>query len=164
MGRGAMGLEPAEFRRILGHWTTGVAIVATMREDGVPCGLTANAVASVSLEPPLVLACIERAADTHDWIGVRGYFSVNMLNESQERLARRFATLEAEHKFAGVAYRTEVTGAPVLEDALAWVDCRLTQHHPAGDHTIYVGEVVAGDAVQGTPLLYYRGGYGRFAP
>ncbi len=159
-----MAVEPAEFRRILGHWTTGVSIVATMRADGVPCGLTANAVASASLTPPLVLACIESVADTHDFIRESGCFSVNVLNAGQERLARRFATWEASGKFAGVAYRTEATGAPVLEDALAWVDCRLTAEHVAGDHTIYVGEVVAGDAVEGTPLVYYRGGYGRFLP
>lgn len=128
------------------------------------CGLTANAVASVSLEPALVLACIEHDADSHDCIREAGVFSINVLDSSQERLARRFSTWEVDTKFEGLAFRTEVTGAPILTDALAWVDCRVWAAYPGGDHTIFVGEVVAGDAGVGIPIIYYRGGYGRFSP
>jgi flavin reductase (DIM6/NTAB) family NADH-FMN oxidoreductase RutF len=91
-------------------------------------------------------------------------FSVNVLDSSQERMARRFSTWEVDAKFEGLAFRTEVTGAPILTEALAWVDCRLWAEYPGGDHTIFVGEVVAGDAREGIPIIYYRGGYGRFSP
>jgi len=157
-------MEAEEFKRILGHWASGVSIVASKSADGKPCGLTANAVASVSLQPPLVLVCIERNADTHDCVRESGYFSVNVLDSGQERLARRFSAWELGAKFEGIAFHTQTTGAPVLDDALAWVDCRVTAQHDGGDHTIFVGEVLAGDAREGTPLIYYRGGYGRFVP
>jgi flavin reductase (DIM6/NTAB) family NADH-FMN oxidoreductase RutF len=156
-------MDSVEFRRIMGHWVSGVGVV-TSRNGEKPCGLTANAIASVSLVPTLVLACVELDADTHDCIREAGAFCVHMLASDQERLARRFAAWDIADKFEGVAYRTEVTGAPVLENVLAWVDCTLWNSYPAGDHTIYVGEVVAGDAREGVPLLYYRGGYGRLTP
>jgi flavin reductase (DIM6/NTAB) family NADH-FMN oxidoreductase RutF len=157
-------MESSEFRRILGHWVSGVAVVATVKSDGKLCGLTANAVASVSLNPPLILVCIARDADTHECISSAGFFSVNMLDGSNERIARRFSAWEVDKKFDGLAFHTETTGAPILDEALAWLDCRVHAAHDAGDHTIFVGEVVAGDAREGTPLLYYRGGYGRFVP
>jgi flavin reductase (DIM6/NTAB) family NADH-FMN oxidoreductase RutF len=157
-------MEAAEFRRVLGHWVTGVSVVAAQRDDGLPCGLTANAFCSVSLEPPLVLVCVEKDANSHDCIARAGAFSVSVLPAEQERLARRFAEKDIIEKFVGIAYHTEITGAPVLDDALAWVDCRTWATHEAGDHTIYIGEVVAADARESTPLLYYRGGYGRFMP
>ncbi|HEX6559224.1 MAG TPA: flavin reductase family protein [Longimicrobiales bacterium] len=156
-------MESSEFRRILGHWASGVSVVAT-GTSGKLCGLTANAVASVSLQPPLILVCVEHNADSHACIRTAGVFSVNVLDAGQERIARRFATWEVDTKFEGLAFHTEVTGAPILDDALAWLDCRVWAEYPAGDHTIFVGEVVAGDAREGTPLLYYRGGYGRFVP
>lgn len=159
-----MPVDPPEFRRILGHWVTGVAVIATNDPAGRPCGLTANAVASLSLDPPLVLVCVDRTADSHDCIRDAGVFSINVLGAGQERMARRFAAWDVSRKFEGVAYRREATGAPVLEDALAWVDCRLQATHPGGDHSIFVGEVVAGDAGPGGPLVYYRGGYGGFTP
>jgi flavin reductase (DIM6/NTAB) family NADH-FMN oxidoreductase RutF len=159
-----MPVDSAEFRRILGHWTTGVAIVTTAGSGRRPRGLTANAVASVSLEPPLVLVCIERDADTHDSIRSAGSFAISILPQSAERTARRFAGNETEAKFDGIAHRVEVTGAPVLDEALAWVDCRLRDAHDGGDHSIYVGEVLAGDAREGEPLVYYRGGFNRLTP
>jgi flavin reductase (DIM6/NTAB) family NADH-FMN oxidoreductase RutF len=157
-----MTIDPAEFRRILGHWGTGVAVVTTRRGDGQPWGLTANAFASVSLEPPLVLVCVDLTSDTHGDLRTAGAFAVSVLAADQERLARRFADTQERGKFQGVAWREEATGAPILEDAVAWVDCRVWAEYPAGDHTIFVGQVVAGDADDRPPLLYYRGGYGRF--
>jgi flavin reductase (DIM6/NTAB) family NADH-FMN oxidoreductase RutF len=159
-----MPVDPAEFRRILGHWASGVAIVTTRTADGRPCGLTANAVSSLSLDPPLVLACVERTSDTHDCIMTRRCFAVSMLDESGERLARLFAGAEIDQKFDGVAYHDETTGCPVLDDAIAWVDCELHANYDGGDHSIFVGRVVAGDARDAAPLLYYRSGYGRFTP
>jgi len=159
-----MSIDEAEFRRILGHLPTGVTVVATTGEDGEPHGLTASAVASASLDPPLVLVCVERSSDTHDHIEPAGSFAVSVLDDNAEALARRFATYPDSTKWEGVAYRTEATGAPVLERALAWVDCRVWASYDGGDHTIFVGEVVAGDAGRGSPLLYFRGGYGRLTP
>jgi flavin reductase (DIM6/NTAB) family NADH-FMN oxidoreductase RutF len=157
-----MAIGENEFRRVLGHFATGVAVVAA--RAGEPAqGLTANAIASVSLDPPLVLVCVEHAADTHDVIVAAESFAISVLRHDQEALARRFAD-DAAAKFDGVAHRSEVTGAPVLEYALAWIDCRLWASYPGGDHTIFVGEVVAGDADGGAPLTYFRGGYGPVAP
>jgi flavin reductase (DIM6/NTAB) family NADH-FMN oxidoreductase RutF len=157
-------VDPSEFRRILGHWASGVAVVTSRSETSGPRGLTASAVASVSLNPPLVLVCIDRAADSHDTIRSAGNFAVNVLPQSGERTARRFASDEMAAKFDGIAYHTEVSGAPVLDEALAWVDCRVHHAFDGGDHTIFVGEVLAGDAREGEPLLYYRGGFNRLVP
>ena len=158
-------IDPSEFRRVMGHFPTGVSIVTTLDPDHGPCGLTVNAFASVSLDPTLVLICIERASDSHDCIERSGFYAVNVLEgERGESLSRRFATWGLRDKFAGLAYSDRATGAPVLEAALAWADCRVTQALAAGDHTIFIGEVVEADAREGRPLVYYRGGYGRFEP
>lgn len=159
-----VSMDPAEFRRILGHLAAGIAVVTAVERDGSPRGLTANALTSVSLDPPLVLACVDRTSDTHDCIERAGAFGISFLGEDDEAVARRFAGEPAEEKFAGVAYRSGSTGAPILTAALGWVDCRLWARYEGGDHTIFVGEVVDGDAGQGGPLLYYRGGYGRLSP
>lgn len=158
-------MEPEEFRRVMGHFATGVTIVTTRDAGGRPCGLTANAFCSVSLDPALVLVCVERTADTHGCIEATGMFAVSVLGAARgETLSRRFSTMPPGLKFEGVAHREERTGAPVLEAAIAWVDCRLWRATPAGDHTIFLGEVLAGDAGEGKPLVYYRGGYGGFEP
>jgi flavin reductase (DIM6/NTAB) family NADH-FMN oxidoreductase RutF len=156
-----MTIEEPEFRRVLGHWPTGVAVVTARAADGGPRGLTANAITSVSLRPLLILVCVALDAETHSAIEATGGFAINMLPAEAERLARRYADDGREDKFVGVSHRTEVTGAPILDAALAWVDCTLQDAHDGGDHTIFVGEVVAGDARDGEPLLFYRGGYGR---
>ena len=159
-----MRMDSVEFRRIMAHWATGVSVVTTRTSDGKPCGLTASAVCSVSLDPLLVLVCVEKDADTHDCIRSNRFFAINMLRGDAESVARRFAASEVERKFAGLEFRNERTGSPILRDALAWVDCLLHAEHDGGDHTIFVGAVVAGDADAGDPLLYFRSGYGRFAP
>jgi flavin reductase (DIM6/NTAB) family NADH-FMN oxidoreductase RutF len=158
-------MDHAEFRRVMGHFATGVAVVTTTRGGGTPVGLTVSAVSSVSLQPTMVLVCVEKGADSHDAIGAAGCFAVSFLEEGTgEALARRFSGKTGGAKFDGVGWRPETTGSPVLEEALAWVDCRLSQALPGGDHTVFLGEVVAGDAHEGSPLIYYRGGYGRLAP
>jgi flavin reductase (DIM6/NTAB) family NADH-FMN oxidoreductase RutF len=123
-----------------------------------------NAFCAVSLEPPLVLICVERTADSWRCIEAAGSFVVNVLEEQGESLSRRFASGVTGDKFAGVAYRAASGGAPVLASALAWVECRVTEAHEAGDHTIFIGEVLEADAREGQPLVYYRGGYGRYLP
>jgi len=159
-----MAIDPSEFRRVLGHWVTGVAVVASRSPDGEPCGFTANAFTSLSLDPPLILVCVDRAGNSHGSISAAGVFTVNVLGSGDERLARRFALTDSDGKFEGVAWTTASTGAPVLEDALAWVDCTVHSQVDGGDHTIFIGHVVAANAVDDEPLIYYRGGYGRFAP
>ena len=159
-----MTADPAEFRRVLGHFVTGVTVLTTRDRDDQPAGLTANAFASLSLEPPLVLVCIDRTSNTHELIVGAGFFAVNVLSDGQERISRRFAEEEIDPRFEGVAWRNEVTRAPVLDDVLAWVDCRVHATFDGGDHTIFVGEVLAADAREGVPLLFYRGGYGRLSP
>ena len=158
-----MSLDHAEFRRVMGHLASGVTVVSGRDDAGQPCGLTASAVASVSLDTTLVLVCIERAADSHDAIAGGSAFSISVLAHDQERIARRFAELDQD-KFVGMPWREEVSGAPVLDGVLAWLDCRVWATYAGGDHTIVVGEVLAGDARDGVPLVYYRGGYGRFTP
>lgn len=148
---------------MLGHWSTGVAIVATVTGDGSPCGLTANAIAAVSLVPPLVLACVERGADTHDALRNAGFFSINVLARGSDDLARRCARDHGPAKFEGIPIHTEASGAPVLDEALAWVDCRVHAEHDGGDHTIFVGKVLAAGTREGEPLLYHRGRFGRLA-
>jgi flavin reductase (DIM6/NTAB) family NADH-FMN oxidoreductase RutF len=148
---------------VLGHWSTGVAIVATLTRSGRPCGLTANAIAAVSLSPPLVLACVERGADSHDALRAAGIFSINVLGDASESVARRFAGEDGTSKFEGVPYHAESSGVPVLDEALAWVDCRVHAEYDGGDHTIFVGEVLAAGARHGEPLLYHRGRYSRLA-
>lgn len=158
-------IHPDEFRRVMGHFPTGVTVVTTRQPDGRPCGLTVSAFCSVSLEPALVLVCVDRTASSHACIAESGYFGVNVLDaDTGESLSRRFAAADPEGKFEGVAYREEATGAPVLDAACAWLDCRVVQAVPAGDHTIFVGEVAAADARAAEPLVYYRGGYGGLAP
>ncbi|HET7461610.1 MAG TPA: flavin reductase family protein [Longimicrobium sp.] len=158
-------IDTSEFRRVIGHFPSGVSVVTTRTPGGAPCGLTASAVCSLSLNPTLLLVCVEKRADTHDCIVHAGFFAVNVLAEGKgETLARRFAIGEPGEKFTGVAFRDEHTGAPVLDEALAWMDCRVAGQAEGGDHTVFMGEVLAGDALEGTPLVYYRGGYGRFVP
>ncbi|MGH7475161.1 MAG: flavin reductase family protein [Longimicrobiales bacterium] len=160
-----MTIDPAEFRRVLGHLATGVSIVAARDpHSGDPHGLTVSAIASVSLEPSLVLVCIEQSADSHELVRTAGAFSINLLADDQERLSRHFAESEGGEKFRGIAWHEAVTGAPVLDDVLAWVDCRLWAEYPGGDHTIFVGEVIDANAREGVPLIHYRGGYGRYEP
>lgn len=156
-------IGPAEFRRVVGHFPSGVTVVTTCLPRGEPCGLTVNAFSSVSLEPPLVLICVERNAASHACIRTVGLFAVNVLDADEgERLSRRFAEPRLDDKFDGVGYGSGVTGAPILDQALAWMECRVTEELAGGDHTVFIGEVVAGEARKGHPLVYYRGGYGRF--
>ena len=155
-----MTIDPAGFRRVLGHFVTGVTVITTRDAGGNPAGLTANAFASVSLDPPLVLVCVDRDSDTHDLIAQSGSFAVNVLAAGQEVIARRFAEDDRERRFEGIRWREQSTGAPVFDDVLAWIDCRVHAVTDGGDHTIYIGAVLAADSRDGPPLLFYRGAYG----
>lgn len=157
-----MTVSDAEFRAVLGRFATGVTVVATC-EGKTPVGLTVNAFASISLDPPLVMVSIDSHSYLHGAIERTGFFAASILGQEQQELSRQFAgqTGDRSNRFHGVPWRTEVTGAPVLSVALAWVDCRVEAIYPAGDHSIALGRVVALGGVPGEPLLYYRGRYGR---
>lgn len=158
-------IEAEEFRRVMGHFASGVAVVTTLRPDGRPCGLTVSAVSSVSLDPTLLLVCVDRDSRSHDCVLSSGFFAVNVLGEAAgPALARRFAGRGESDKFEGVPWQAAATGAPLLEGALAWMDCRVTGSLPGGDHTIFLGEVMGADAAPGAPLVYFRGGFGRLVP
>lgn len=153
-----MTFDTASFRALLGRFATGVTVVTTRDADGIDHGMTVSALCSLSLDPPLVLICIERTASMHDVLLGSSEFVVNILSEDQEPIARRFAE-QLEDRFEGVGYARGVTGPAVLSDALAHIECTLVDRHPGGDHTICIGEVIAGVARSDRPLLYYRGGY-----
>ena len=158
-----MPIDKNELRRVMGHFATGVTVITTRDEDGHPFGLTANAVTSVSLIPPLILICVDKTCDTYPYFDRSKVFAVNILADAQEGISRRFATTGVE-KFEGIGYHKSETGCAVLDDAVGHMDCRIVATHDAGDHTIYVGEVLAADANDVTPLLFFRGGYRKLAP
>ena len=156
--------DGAHFRRVLGHFPTGVTVV-TAAPDGVPTGLAVGSFTSVSLDPPLVAFCPGRSSTSWPAIERAGAFCVNVLGEDQEEISRVFAG-KGDDKFAGVAWHPAAkTASPVLDDAIAWIDCTIDQIIEAGDHWIVVGAVQALDAVDRGrgPLVFFRGGYGRFA-
>jgi flavin reductase (DIM6/NTAB) family NADH-FMN oxidoreductase RutF len=155
-------IGPDEFRRLLGHFATGVTIVTTTDADARPAGLTVSAFCSLSLDPPLVLICVDHKAQTYPALRERGRFAVNILGAEHEGLSRRFAGTGFD-KFEGVPWRRSPRGLPLLEGALAHLECTTVAAHDEGDHTIFVGRVEAGAAGPGEPLLYYRGRYQRLA-
>jgi 3-hydroxy-9,10-secoandrosta-1,3,5(10)-triene-9,17-dione monooxygenase reductase component len=146
----------------MGHFATGVTVVTAVGPNG-PTGMTANAVASLSLEPLLLLVCFDRDARTLPVVEASGRFGVNLLTTGQEDLARLFASKANEaEKFAGVPHFFH-DGIPVLEGVLAWVGCDLRELVPGGDHTIGIGAVTSAETGSGDPLLWYRGEYGTLA-
>jgi flavin reductase (DIM6/NTAB) family NADH-FMN oxidoreductase RutF len=157
-----MPVSKDEFRAALSRFASGVTVLTTLGTDSRPAGLTVSAFSSVSLEPPLVLACIDKRASLHDHLTEGRYFAVNILAEDQEGISRLFASKD-EDRFAGVRCRPGISGAPLLEGALAYVECRVVHAYPGGDHTIIVGEVESASVADHTPLAYFRGCYTRLA-
>jgi flavin reductase (DIM6/NTAB) family NADH-FMN oxidoreductase RutF len=153
-----LSVNPDEFRSVLGRFPSGVTVVTTKARDGADHGMTVSAFASVSLDPPLVLICIEKNASAYAALTDAPGFVVNILSASQEQLARRFAIVDID-RFEGIGYTRSQNGFAILDDVLGVIECNVSAKHDAGDHTIIVGEVEATRAESGTPLLYYRGGY-----
>lgn len=149
---------PGEFRDAMSLLATGVTVVTTMTADG-PAGMTASAVCSLSLEPPQLVACVERSLPTHAALLASETFAVNVLSEEQVEPARRFATPGVD-RFAGIPLRAEWP-APVLSDAIAYFVCTVEERHPGGDHSIFVGRVRdCSRGVEGRPLLYFGRAFG----
>jgi 3-hydroxy-9,10-secoandrosta-1,3,5(10)-triene-9,17-dione monooxygenase reductase component len=153
-----MAVDKNEFRRVMARFAAGVSIVTTRGRDDKPYGLTATAFTSVSLVPPMVLVCIGKESESYPHFGAHGCFAVNFLRHSQKEVSQHFAVSGGD-KFAAIKWTTKATGAPILLDALGWVDCRIVHSYEGGDHTIHVGEVEAGDAHDDAPLIYYAGKY-----
>jgi flavin reductase (DIM6/NTAB) family NADH-FMN oxidoreductase RutF len=153
-------VEPTAFREALSQWASGVAIVTSRVGDRVH-GMTVSAFCSVSLEPPLVLVCADKASDTQALIAEAGIFAVNILATGQDALSNRFASKKDEHRrFEGLATHRGVTGAPLLDECVISLDCEVEASHEAGDHVIYVGRVEAlSEAAKDEPLLYHRHRY-----
>jgi 4-nitrophenol 2-monooxygenase / 4-nitrocatechol 4-monooxygenase, reductase component len=153
-----MAVDPDTFRAVLGRFASGVTVVTALGSDGDDEGMTVTSFCSVSLEPPLVLICIDRAAAMYESIGAGSHFIVQMLSESQEAIARRFSGPDP-NRFEGIGYTRGSHGIAILDDVLAYIECRRVAQHPAGDHRIYVGEVEEAVTYEGRPLLRYRSGY-----
>lgn len=155
-----MPFDSRELRRAMGYFCTGVAVITTRDGAGRPFGLTANAVTSVSLVPPLLLVCVDRKAESHAHFFTSKVFVVNILSEEQEHLSRRFAVSGGE-KFTDVACHPGRLGAPVLDGTLAHLECRIVETHEGGDHVIHLGEVDHAEVRDGRPLLFFQGKYAR---
>jgi flavin reductase (DIM6/NTAB) family NADH-FMN oxidoreductase RutF len=156
-------VTPSAFRAALGRFASGVTIITVETSEGEVHGMTASAFCSVSLQPPLVLVCIDHLAETYLHLRERGQFGVSVLKEEQEALSEFFADPERNPDAAyrlGIEYRPMASGMPVLKGALANLDCAVVGAHSAGDHTIFVGEVKEIALGEGPPLLYFRGRYG----
>ena len=158
-----MAIDAELFKRVLGSFASGVTVVTTRDGSGQSRGMTVSAFSSVSLDPPLVLVCIDVKAECYPDLRAAGRFAVNILGEAQGELSRRFAAKGAD-RFAGVPVRPGVTGLPLLEGALGVLECRVVGEYPAGDHTIFVGQVEAAAVESEAPLLHFRGRYGAFDP
>jgi flavin reductase (DIM6/NTAB) family NADH-FMN oxidoreductase RutF len=153
-----MAIDSQSFRATMTHWASGVTIV-TAHHDGERVGITASSLTSLSLEPPRILICVAKRLYTHQIIQASQAFAVNILSAQQEEWGIRFAgkVPEGEDRFAGIDVHTAETGSPLLPGVLGWLDCRLSMAYDGGDHTIFIGEVVATSAVEhGEPIVYYN--------
>jgi flavin reductase (DIM6/NTAB) family NADH-FMN oxidoreductase RutF len=152
------GVSSDEFRTALGAYATGVTVVTAIGPNG-PSGATANAVTSLSLDPPMMLACLDRGSRTLTSVRAQGRFGVNALAAGQEAVARRFSGKEPEaEKWESVEW-SESDGLPRLAGGLMWVACELRDLIDGGDHLILTGNVLAAESGEGRPLLFHRGAY-----
>jgi flavin reductase (DIM6/NTAB) family NADH-FMN oxidoreductase RutF len=157
-----MPIDKDLFRRVLSNFAAGVTVVTTIDADCNPHGLTATAFTSVSLEPPLVLVCIDKKAETYPQFEPAGVFAVNFLALDQRDVSQRFAKHGGE-KFNGIGWRAGALGAPILDGVIGHVECRIRHAYEGGDHTIMVGEIEAADANELPPLLHFRHAYRQVA-
>jgi flavin reductase (DIM6/NTAB) family NADH-FMN oxidoreductase RutF len=151
-------IDSETFRSVLGRFASGVTIVTARDDAGEDHGMTVSAFCSLSLQPPLVLLCVDHEASMHGLLLGHPRFGISILSSSQEAYSRRFAADE-DNRFDGIAYVRGDSGVVLLEDALAHLECAVRDHHDAGDHTLFIAELERAEAREGRPLLYYRGGY-----
>ena len=154
-----MPVDREQFFALMASFASSVTVITSRGLDGVPRGLTASAFCSVSLEPRMCLVSVDLRSESVGAIRESEGFVVNILASDQEEISRRFAS-KLPDKFEGVAYRDgPATGAPILDGVLAWIECKVKELYPGGDHVIVLGEIQDGTANEGTPLLYFRGQY-----
>ena len=147
----------------MGSFASGVTVVTVKSENGEERGFTASAVSSLSLEPRMLLVCVNEHSSSLEAIKENGVFAVNILSADQQEVAQQFAS-RAGNRFGGVRWRPgKETGAPLIDGSLAYAECRLIDTCKGGDHVILMGEVVAADAHEAEPLLYFRGRYGNYS-
>ena len=144
----------------MGHFATGVTIITTKDQSGAPNGLTANAFMSLSLNPPLVVISVDKGATCYACFEMQNGFTVNFLSEEQEDISRRFATKGVD-KFADLNWHAGSNGAALIDGALGYIECKITECHDGGDHTIVVGEIIDAGATGEHPLLFFKGKYQR---
>jgi 3-hydroxy-9,10-secoandrosta-1,3,5(10)-triene-9,17-dione monooxygenase reductase component len=154
------GLDQARFREVLGHYATGITIV-TASEQGEPVGFSCQSFAALSLDPPMVILAPAKSSTSWPRIAEAGAFAVNILAEHQEAICLNFAVSGGD-KFDGVAWTAGTTGAPLIKGSLATIECTLGAIYEGGDHELVTGHVVAMEVGSGSPLLFYRSGFGRF--
>jgi len=157
-----MAVSSDEFRNALSRFASGVTVVTTKDKQGNFFGITVSAFCSVSLNPPLVLICIDKKTGSHSAFSEAGAFVVNFLREDQQEISQHFASASPD-KFAGINYRLGKYGLPILSHALAVLECRLLYSYEGGDHTIFVGEVESTKVSEGNPLIYFQGKYRQIA-
>jgi flavin reductase (DIM6/NTAB) family NADH-FMN oxidoreductase RutF len=155
----SMAVDDKTFRTAMSRFASGITVVTTEHE-GKRYGMTVASFASVSLDPPLVLICIEKRVPSHDAIAAAGHFAVNILAEGQEEISTTFAT-RSEDRFAGLEVGRGILGSPILSGTLATVECEVHEALAGGDHTIFVGKVMKAEVTEQQPLIYYRSGYHR---
>jgi 4-nitrophenol 2-monooxygenase / 4-nitrocatechol 4-monooxygenase, reductase component len=153
-----MAISKDEFRAALGRFASGVTIVTTRDKSGRLHGITVSAFCSVSLEPPLVLVCIDKNTGSHHALTETNAFVVNVLRDEQQYISDRFASFLPD-KFEIIKYRLGIDDLPVLEDVLANLECRLVYSHAGGDHTVFVGEIEKATFGEGKPLVHWQGNY-----
>jgi flavin reductase (DIM6/NTAB) family NADH-FMN oxidoreductase RutF len=156
-----MSLAPSDFRKAMGCFATGVTII-TVDQDGEVHGMTANAFSSVSLDPVLVLVCVDQRARTHAHLHARKRFGINILRSDQQAVSEYYARSAESHQHAeeaGASFERTAHGTPVLRGGLAYLECRLHATQQAGDHTIFIAEVEDVVVREGEPLLFFRGQY-----
>jgi flavin reductase (DIM6/NTAB) family NADH-FMN oxidoreductase RutF len=155
-----MAMDSREIRNIMGHFATGVTIVTTRDSAGSPFGLTVNSFTSLSLNPPLVVVCIDKAAQCYSCFEESKVFAVNVLSEDQEELSSRFATKGIE-KFGEIKWHRGENNVPLLDGSIGTIECKIVNSYEGGDHTIYLGEIVSANATEDRPLLFFKGKYHR---
>jgi flavin reductase (DIM6/NTAB) family NADH-FMN oxidoreductase RutF len=143
------------------HFPTGVTVVTSVRE-GEPRGLTVSAFSSVSIDPPLVLICINREARSYLFISESKVFCVNILSGDQQQLAERFTSKIRQNQFEGVPYKVGSTGAAIISGTVAHLECEVAEEHHAGTHSIFIGRVISCASRPGSPLGYYNGAFHDF--
>jgi flavin reductase (DIM6/NTAB) family NADH-FMN oxidoreductase RutF len=155
-------LTPKVFRRVVGHFATGITVITVEREPGKVHGMTANSFTSVSLDPLLILICVDHSARLMSFLKMQGRFGVNILKDTQRATSEHFAKPVQEPgttEQLGIRFRWTASGIPLLGEALAHLACNVIAEHPAGDHSLFLAEVESMEASEGNPLIYHLGQY-----